>query len=288
MAIVLGVTNQKGGVGKTTTAVNLAACLGAALHKTLLIDMDPQGNATSGVGVDKNSLENTIYDVLLNEAPATDAILKTTFDNLSVLPANIELIGAEVELVPIPFREQRLRLAIHDICDSFDYIVIDSPPSLGLLTINVLTAVHNVIIPVQCEYYALEGLSLLIETIQRVSQKFNPRLKLSGILMTMSNSRTNLSQQVIDEVKNYFGNVVLKTVIPRSVRLSEAPSFGKPIIFYDFRSSGSASYIDLCQEIIRLNEEISPSVPEQDVEPLTNLQPETKEDFALGSGEEPK
>jgi len=288
MAIVLGITNQKGGVGKTTTAVNLAACLGAALHKTLLIDMDPQGNATSGVGVDKNSLENTIYDVLLNEAPASDAILKTTFDNLSVLPANIELIGAEVELVPIPFREQRLRLAIHDICDSLDYIVIDSPPSLGLLTINVLTAVHNVIIPVQCEYYALEGLSLLMETIQRVSQNFNPRLKLSGILMTMSNSRTNLSQQVIDEVKNYFGNVVFKTVIPRSVRLSEAPSFGKPIIFYDFRSSGSASYIDLCQEIMGLNKEISPSVPEQDVEPLTDQPAETKEDFALDSGEEPK
>ena len=285
MAIVLGITNQKGGVGKTTTAVNLAACLGAALHNTLLIDMDPQGNATSGVGVDKNSLENTIYDVLLNEAPASDAILKTTFDNLSVLPANIELIGAEVELVPIPFREQRLRLAIHDICDSFDYIIIDSPPSLGLLTINVLTAVHNVIIPVQCEYYALEGLSLLIETIQRVSQKFNPRLNLSGILMTMSNSRTNLSQQVIDEVKNYFGNVVLKTIIPRSVRLSEAPSFGKPIIFYDFRSSGSASYIDLCQEIIRLNEEISPSVPEQDVEPLTDQPAETKEGFAPDHGE---
>jgi len=234
---------------------------------------------------DKNSLENTIYDVLLNEAPASDAILKTTFDNLSVLPANIQLIGAEVELVPIPFREQRLRLAIHDICDSFDYIVIDSPPSLGLLTINVLTAVHNVIIPVQCEYYALEGLSLLMETIQRVSQNFNPRLKLSGILMTMSNSRTNLSQQVIDEVKNYFGNVVLKTIIPRSVRLSEAPSFGKPIIFYDFRSSGSASYIDLCQEIIRLNEEISPSVSEQDVGPLTDQPAETKEGFALDSGE---
>jgi len=288
MAIILGITNQKGGVGKTTTAVNLAACLGAALHKTLLIDMDPQGNATSGVGVDKNSLENTIYDVLLNEAPASDAILKTTFDNLSVLPANIQLIGAEVELVPIPFREQRLRLAIHDICDSFDYIVIDSPPSLGLLTINVLTAVHNVIIPVQCEYYALEGLSLLIETIQRVNQNFNPRLKLGGILMTMSNSRTNISQQVIDEVKNYFGGVVLKTVIPRSVRLSEAPSFGKPIIFYDFRSSGSASYIDLCHEIIGLNEEISPSVPEQRVERLTDQPSETREDFAPDSGEEPK
>ena len=247
--------------------------------------MDPQGNATSGVGVDKNSLENTIYDVLLNEAPASDAILKTTFDNLSVLPANIQLIGAEVELVPIPFREQRLRLAIHDICDSFDYIVIDSPPTLGLLTINVLTAVHNVIIPVQCEYYALEWLSLLMETIQRVNQNFNPRLKLSGILMTMSNSRTNLSQQVIDEVKNYFGNVVLKTIVPRSVRLSEAPSFGKPIIFYDLRSSGSASYIDLCQEIIRLNEEVSPSVPEQRVERLTDQPPETKEDFAPDYGE---
>lgn len=288
MAIILGITNQKGGVGKTTTAVNLAACLGAALHKTLLIDMDPQGNATSGVGVDKNSLENTIYDVLLNEAPASDAILKTTFDNLSVLPANIQLIGAEVELVPIPFREQRLRLAIHDICDSFDYIVIDSPPSLGLLTINVLTAVHKVIIPVQCEYYALEGLSLLIETIQRVNQNFNPRLKLGGILMTMSNSRTNISQQVIDEVKNYFGGVVLKTVIPRSVRLSEAPSFGKPIIFYDFRSSGSASYIDLCQEIMGLHEEISPSVPEQRVEQPPDQPSETREDFARDSGEEPK
>lgn len=288
MSIVLGITNQKGGVGKTTTAVNLAACLGAARRNTLLIDMDPQGNATSGVGIDKNGLETTIYDVLLNEVPAHNVVLKTQFDNLSVLPANIQLIGAEVELVNIPFREQRLRLAINDICTSFDYIVIDSPPSLGLLTINVLTAVHKVIIPVQCEYYALEGLSLLMETIQRVNQKFNPRLTLGGILMTMSNSRTNLSQQVIDEVRNYFGDVVLNTVIARSVRLSEAPSFGKPIIFYDFRSSGSASYIDLCQEIMRLNEQVSEAASTQIEEALPDQSGETKEEAAPESQEEPK
>jgi chromosome partitioning protein len=286
MAIVLGITNQKGGVGKTTTAVNLAACLGASLRKTLLIDMDPQGNATSGVGIDKNLLKHTIYDVLLTEISASNAILKTPFDNLSVLPSNIQLIGAEVELVSTPFREQRLRLAIHDIAESFDYIVVDSPPSLGLLTINVLTAVHKVIIPVQCEYYALEGLSLLMETIQRVNQKFNPRLRLGGILMTMSNQRTNLSQQVIDEVKNYFGDVVFRTVIPRSVRLSEAPSFGKPIIFYDLRCIGSASYVSLCQEIIELNEPVSARAQEQQIEQASDHSSEIINDIAPESGEE--
>ena len=250
MRKIVGITNQKGGVGKTTTAVNLAACLSAAKYKTLLVDIDPQSNATSGVGIDRYSIPKSIYSCLIEDTPISEVISPTSFEKLSILPANMDLVGAEVELNSAVSRETRLKEILALIADDYDVIVVDAPPSLGLLTANVLTAVDSVIIPVQCEYYALEGLSSLIETIEYVQKSYNSDLIIEGILITMFDSRTNLSKQVTDEIKKYFGNKVFDTIIPRSVRLSEAPSFGKPIIYYDFSSAGSVAYANFTKEVI--------------------------------------
>ena len=247
---VIAIANQKGGVGKTTTAVNLAACLAKKGKKVLLVDCDPQGNSSSGVGVDKRRCEKTVYDVLIGSADASDAVTETPYENLWVCPSNISLSGAEIELVSEMGRETKLKNALSTVKNQFDIVLIDAPPSLGLITINVLTAANSVIIPIQCEYYALEGVAQLMNTIRKVKQVMNPDLEIEGILMTMFDSRTNLSAQVIEEVKKFFPNKVYKTLIPRNVRLSEAPSFGKPIIYYDIASRGSESYLDLADEVL--------------------------------------
>ena len=247
---IIAIANQKGGVGKTTTAVNLAACLAKKGKRVLLVDCDPQGNSTSGVGVDKRRCEKTVYDVLIGSAEMGEAVAKTPYENLSVCPSNISLSGAEIELVSEMGRETKLKNALISVKNDFDMVLIDAPPSLGLITINVLTAADSVIVPIQCEYYALEGVAQLMNTIKKVKQVMNPGLEIEGILMTMFDSRTNLSAQVIDEVKKFFPNKVYKTLIPRNVRLSEAPSFGKPIIYYDIASKGSESYLDLADEVL--------------------------------------
>ncbi len=250
MARIICITNQKGGVGKTTTTVNLSSCLAAAEKKTLLIDMDPQGNSTSGVGISKNECELTTYNVLMGEATVTEAMKPTELEKLFCVPANGNLIGAEVELVSMDERETRMKNALMLVSGQFDYIVIDCPPSLGFLTLNALTAAHSVLIPVQSEYYALEGLSSLMDTVERVKESLNPELEIEGALLTMYDSRTKLASQVADEVRKYFGTKVYNTVIPRNVQLSESPSYGKPIILYDIRSSGAQAYLNLTKEII--------------------------------------
>ncbi|MGP4081294.1 ParA family protein [Pseudalkalibacillus sp. R45] len=250
MAKVIAIANQKGGVGKTTTSVNLGACLSYLGKKVLLIDIDPQGNATSGVGIDKGDIEQCIYDVLVDDVDARKVVQQTNVEGLSVIPSSIQLAGAEIELVPTISREVRLKRAIEHITDQFDYIIIDCPPSLGLLTINSLTAADAVLIPVQCEYYALEGLSQLLNTVRLVQKHLNKHLMIEGVLLTMFDARTNLGMQVIDEVKKYFQEKVYGTVIPRNVRLSEAPSHGKPIIIYDPKSRGAEVYLDLAKEVM--------------------------------------
>ena len=247
---IIAIANQKGGVGKTTTAVNLAACLAKKGKRVLLVDCDPQGNSTSGVGVDKRRCEKTVYDVLIGSAGIEEAVVETPYENLCVCPSNISLSGAEIELVSEMGRETKLKNALNMAKNRFDIILIDAPPSLGLITINVLTAADSVIIPIQCEYYALEGVAQLMNTVKKVKQVMNPQLEIEGILMTMFDSRTNLSAQVIEEVKKFFPNKVYKTLIPRNVRLSEAPSFGKPIIYYDIASKGSESYLELADEVL--------------------------------------
>lgn len=248
---VIGIANQKGGVGKTTTAVNLSACLAISDNKILLIDMDPQSNATSGLGFDKSKSRRGIYQLIMNESPeATEFIKPTSIENLDLIPSSVDLIGADIELVNEIGREFRLKNAINTLLSEYDFIIIDTPPSLGLLTVNVLTASQSVIIPIQCEYYALEGISQLIETISLVKENLNTSLQIEGILLTMYDSRTNLSQQVVDEVRNFFKGKVYNTIIPRNVRLSEAPSFGKPIITYDIISSGAESYLKLAREVM--------------------------------------
>ncbi len=247
---IIAIANQKGGVGKTTTAVNLAACLAKKGKRVLLVDCDPQGNSTSGVGVDKRRCEKTVYDVLLGSAGVNEAVVATPYENLSICPSNISLSGAEIELVSEMGRESKLKNALLSVKNDFDFVLIDAPPSLGLITINVLTAANSVIVPIQCEYYALEGVAQLMNTIKKVKQVMNPELEIEGILMTMFDSRTNLSAQVIEEVKKFFPNKVYKTLVPRNVRLSEAPSFGKPIIYYDIASKGAESYLDLADEVL--------------------------------------
>ena len=246
---IIAIANQKGGVGKTTTSVNLAACLAYIGKKVLMVDIDPQGNATSGVGIEKADVDQCIYDVLIDDLEATDVIRPTKIENLHVIPATIQLAGAEIELVPTISREVRLKRALEKEKDQFDFILIDCPPSLGLLTINALTASDAVIIPVQCEYYALEGLSQLLNTVRLVQKQLNNDLKIEGVLLTMLDARTNLGIQVIEEVKKYFQDKVYQTIIPRNVRLSEAPSHGEPIIIYDAKSRGAEVYVDLAKEV---------------------------------------
>jgi len=250
MARIICITNQKGGVGKTTTTVNLASCLAAIEKKTLLVDMDPQGNSTSGVGLNKHECEPNIYQVIMGEADILEAIRPTELKKLFCVPSNGNLTGAEVELVTQEERETRLKKALGEIEGDFDYILIDCPPSLGFLTLNALTAAHSVLIPVQSEYYALEGLSSLMETVDLVRASLNPKLEIEGALLTMHDSRTRLAAQVSDEVRKFFGEKVYRTVIPRNVQLSESPSFGKPIILYDIRSSGAQAYLNLTKEIV--------------------------------------
>jgi chromosome partitioning protein len=257
MGNVFVIANQKGGVGKTTTTVNVAAGLAAAKRKTLLVDLDPQGNASSGLGIDKTQLNGTIYNVLLNQASLESVRLTSSIPNLDIIPANQSLIGAQIELVEAEDREYRLKKALDPLKTQYDYIFVDTPPSLGLLTVNALVAADKLIVPLQCEYYALEGLSQLMETINLITQSINPQLALSGVVLTMYDGRTNLTAQVEEEVRKFFQDRVYKTVIPRSVRLAEAPSFGKPIFIYDYRSPGSTAYIQLVQEIIEKEEKVS-------------------------------
>ena len=253
MGKIIAIANQKGGVGKTTTAVNISAILAKKGKKVILIDGDPQGNATSGVGIDKE-VEYSLYDVLINEVDITRTLLDTCVKNLKICPANVNLAGAEAELVNLISREQRLKEKIDEIKDNFDYIIIDCPPSLGLVTLNIFTAADSVLIPVQCEYYALEGLGQLINTINLIKKHLNKNLCIEGAVLTMYDIRTNLSNQVVREVKRYFDDKVYKTVIPRNVKLSEAPSFGMPISLYDPVSKGARCYEKLTREIIRANE----------------------------------
>ena len=253
MGRMIAVANQKGGVGKTTTAVNLAACLAAAGKKTLLIDTDPQGNATSGVGVEKDGVEKSVYQAIVGECTAQETILQTAYDNLFLCPANVDLAGAEIELVDMPDREFRMKHAFADIRQEYAYLIVDCPPSLGLLTLNAFTAVDSVLVPIQCEYYALEGLSQLTKTIRKVKSGLNPAIELEGVLLTMFDGRLNLTLQVVQEVKKYFGNKVYKTTIPRNVRLSEAPSYGMPVNYYDRSSSGSEAYMFLAAEVVKNN-----------------------------------
>ena len=253
MGKCIAVANQKGGVGKTTTSVNLSAALGTAGKKVLLIDLDPQGNATSGVGIDKMSDVTSIYDVLIDETNIKDAIIKTEFKNLSVIPATTSLAGAEIELVSIDDRETRLKQRVAEIKDEYDFIIIDCPPSLGLLTLNSFVCTDTILIPLQCEFYALEGLSQLVQTIRQVKKSLNKEIDIEGILLTMFDGRTNLSNQVADEIKKYYPDKVYKSVIPRNIRLSEAPSYGQPINVYDKHSKGAIAYKNLAKELIKKN-----------------------------------
>ena len=253
MSKVIAVANQKGGVGKTTSAVNIAASLGAKGKNTLLVDIDPQGNSTSGVGFDRRSLETTSYDILINGAKGQDAVRQTAFAGLSVIPSSADLAAAEIELADIPAREAVLKNALAPLRAAYDFILIDCPPSLGLITTNALNAADSVLIPVQCEYYALEGLSQLMNSVQAVKRRYNDRLELEGVLLTLYDGRLNLTQQVVTEIKKYFPRKVFSTVIPRTVRLSEAPSYGQPILYYDRSNKGAQAYSALTDEILKKN-----------------------------------
>ena len=253
MVRVISLANQKGGVGKTTTTINLGACLAELGQRVLVIDIDPQGNTTSGLGIKKVDVAQDIYDVIINEMPLPDAILHTKRPRLDIVPATIQLAGAEIELTSMMARETRLKEAIQTVTDSYDYMLVDCPPSLGQLSINAFTASNSIIIPVQSEYYALEGLSQLLNTIRLVQKHFNPDLKIEGVLLTMYDARTNLGNQVVNEVRNYFGDHVYHTIIPRNTRLAEAPSYGLPIIDFDRKSRGATVYLQLAKEVMRNN-----------------------------------
>lgn len=250
MGRVIAIANQKGGVGKTTTAINLSACLAEVDKKVLTIDLDPQGNTTSGLGVDKNEVENTVYELMLNECTIKESIEKTKINNLYLIPSNVNLAGAEIELLGINDKEYILKNAVDYIKDDYDFIVIDCPPSLNMLTVNAMTTADTILVPIQCEYYALEGLSQLIHTIDLVQQRLNPDLHMEGVVFTMYDARTNLSLQVVENVKNNLNTTIYKTIIPRNIRLAEAPSHGLPINLYDSKSAGAESYRLLAQEVI--------------------------------------
>lgn len=250
MGRVIAVANQKGGVGKSTTAINLSACLAEKEKKVLTIDMDPQGNTTSGLGVDKNNVENTLYELLLGEAEAKDTIVKDVVENVDLIPSNVNLSGAEIELIGVDEKEYILKKIIDKVRRKYDYIIIDCPPSLNMLTINALTAANSVLVPIQCEYYALEGLSQLIHTIDLVKDRLNKKLVMEGVVFTMYDARTNLSLQVVENVKDNLQQNIYKTIIPRNVRLAEAPSYGQPITLYDTKSAGAEAYRLLAEEVI--------------------------------------
>ena len=251
---VIAITNQKGGVGKTTTAVNLTASFGALEKKTLLVDLDPQGNSTSGFGINKKNLKNSSYDAIILKTPAEETIVETEYKNVDVMPSNISLAGAEIELIDMENRAMNLKKVLLRLKEKYDYIIIDCPPSLGLITLNAIAACDGVLIPIQCEYYALEGLSQLIATVRQVKRLYNPYVEIEGVLLTMYDSRLNLTLQVVEEIKKYFPQKLFKTVIPRNVRLSEAPSYGKPAMYYDGASKGAKAYLDVAGEIISMNE----------------------------------
>lgn len=252
---IIAIANQKGGVGKSTTAINLSACLAEKGKKVLTIDMDPQGNTTSGLGVDKESLENTVYELILGESGVNDCIINLSIENLSIIPSNVNLAGAEIELIGMEEKEYILKKAIDQIKDSYDFILIDCPPSLNLLTINAMTTAKSVLVPIQCEYYALEGLAQLMHTIELVHDRLNEELVIEGVVFTMYDARTNLSLQVVENVKDNLQQMIYKTIIPRNVRLAEAPSHGLPINLYDSRSTGAESYRLLAEEVIAWPEE---------------------------------
>lgn len=250
---IIAVTNQKGGVGKTTTAVNVSAGIGKLGKKTLLVDIDPQGNATSGVGIDKRSIRNSSYNIIIDETKAEDAIIHTEFENLDIIPASLELAAADLELADIEKRESRLKNSLAMIKGDYDYIFIDCPPSLGLITTNALCAADTVLVPIQPEYYALEGLSQLMNSVRIVKRRYNSYLDIEGVLLTMYDGRLNLTQQVVQEVKKFFPRKVFSTIVPRGVRLSEAPSFGMPIMYFDKHSKGTSAYMELAEEIVKNN-----------------------------------
>ncbi len=255
MGRIIAVANQKGGVGKTTTTINLSACLAEQGQKVLVIDVDPQGNTTSGLGIDKNNTENTVYELMLGEASIDDCIYKSVMDDLNVIPSNVNLAGAEIDLIDIDDREYILKKIVNSLKEKYDFILLDCPPSLSMLTVNAMTAANTVLVPIQCEYYALEGLSQLIRTINLVKQKLNPELEIEGVVFTMYDARTNLSLQVVENVKANLKQTVYKTIIPRNIRLAEAPSHGLPINLYDPKSAGAESYRLLAEEVIHRGED---------------------------------
>lgn len=250
MGRVIAIANQKGGVGKTTTSINLSSCIAAKGKKVLVVDIDPQGNTTSGYGIEKNDLDNTIYELMLGDCSIEDCIIKDVIENISILPSNVNLAAAEIELIGVDKKEYILKNEIDWVKDRYDYIIIDCPPSLSLLTVNAMTTADSVLVPIQCEYYALEGLSQLIHTVNLVKERLNPNLEMEGVVFTMYDSRTNLSAQVVENVKSHLNQKVYRTVIPRNIRLAEAPSYGQPINIYDPKSAGAESYLALAEEVI--------------------------------------